>query len=59
LCHLKLAVSPPSPAASYFAWVDALLDDPAVSPRSRQGAAMWCGHGVFAHNLGKIGALAS
>ena len=26
---------------------------------SRQGAAIWCGHGVFAHNLVKIGALAS
>ena len=26
---------------------------------SRQGAAIWCGHGVFAHNLAKIGALAS
>jgi transposase, IS5 family len=25
----------------------------------RQGAAIWCGHGVFAHNLAKIGALAS
>jgi IS5 family transposase len=25
----------------------------------RQGAATWCGHGVFAHNLVKIGALAS
>jgi len=25
----------------------------------RQGAAIWCGHGVFAHNLVKIGALAS
>jgi IS5 family transposase len=25
---------------------------------SRQGAAIWCGHGVFAHNLTKIGALA-
>ena len=24
---------------------------------SRQGAAIWCGHGVFAHNLAKIGAL--
>jgi len=24
----------------------------------RQGAAIWCGHGVFAHNLVKIGALA-
>jgi IS5 family transposase len=23
------------------------------------GAAIWCGHGVFAHNLAKIGALAS
>jgi IS5 family transposase len=23
----------------------------------RQGAAIWCGHGVFAHNLVKIGAL--
>jgi IS5 family transposase len=22
----------------------------------RQGAAIWCGHGVFAHNLVKIGA---
>jgi transposase, IS5 family len=25
---------------------------------SRQGAAIWCGHGVFAHNLVKLGALA-
>ena len=25
----------------------------------RHGAAIWCGHGVFAHNLTKIGALAS
>jgi transposase, IS5 family len=25
----------------------------------RQGAAIWCGHGVFAHNLAKIGALPS
>jgi len=25
----------------------------------RHGAAIWCGHGVFAHNLIKIGALAS
>jgi len=25
----------------------------------RQGAAIWCGHGVFAHNLVKIGTLAS
>jgi transposase, IS5 family len=25
----------------------------------RQGAAIWCGHGVFAHNLVKIGAMAS
>ena len=25
----------------------------------RQGAAIWCGHGVFAHNLIKIAALAS
>ena len=25
----------------------------------RQGAAIWCGHGVFAHNLAKIGTLAS
>jgi transposase, IS5 family len=24
----------------------------------RQGAAIWCGHGVFTHNLVKIGALA-
>ncbi len=23
----------------------------------RQGAGIWCGHGVFAHNLVKIGAL--
>jgi transposase, IS5 family len=26
---------------------------------TRHGAAIWCGHGVFAHNLVKIGALAS
>jgi transposase, IS5 family len=26
---------------------------------TRQGAAIWCGHGVFTHNLVKIGALAS
>jgi transposase, IS5 family len=26
---------------------------------SRQGASIWCGHGVFAHNLVKIAALAS
>jgi transposase, IS5 family len=25
----------------------------------RKGAAIWCGHGVFAHNLAKIGTLAS
>jgi transposase, IS5 family len=25
----------------------------------RHGAAIWCGHGVFTHNLIKIGALAS
>ena len=25
----------------------------------RQGATIWCGHGVFAHNLAKISALAS
>jgi transposase, IS5 family len=25
----------------------------------RQGAGIWCGHGIFAHNLIKIGALAS
>jgi transposase, IS5 family len=25
---------------------------------SKQGAAIWCGHGVFAHNLVKISALA-
>ena len=25
----------------------------------RTGAAIWCGHGVFAHNLVKIGTLAS
>ena len=26
---------------------------------SRHGATIWCGHGVFAHNLVKIGAMAS
>jgi transposase, IS5 family len=26
---------------------------------TRNGAAIWCGHGVFAHNLVKIAALAS
>jgi hypothetical protein len=25
----------------------------------RDGASMWCGHGVFVHNLVKISALAS
>jgi len=25
----------------------------------KEGAAIWCGHAVFAHNLVKIGALAS
>jgi IS5 family transposase len=25
----------------------------------RNGAAIWCGHGVFTHNLVKIGGLAS
>src|SRR6201999_4472179 len=25
----------------------------------RQGAAIWCGHGVFAHNLAKISTMAS
>jgi hypothetical protein len=25
----------------------------------REGASIWCGHGVFAHNLVKISALAS
>ena len=25
----------------------------------KEGAAIWCGHGVFTHNLVKIGALAS
>ena len=25
----------------------------------RQGAAIWCGHGVFTHNLVKIATLAS
>ena len=28
-------------------------------PGRQDGAAIWCGHGVFAHNLVKIGALAS
>ena len=35
-----------------YGWDRTLLD-------SRKGAAIWCGHGVFAHNLIKIGALAS
>ena len=26
---------------------------------TRHGAAIWCGHGVFTHNLVKIGAMAS
>jgi IS5 family transposase len=26
---------------------------------TRHGAAIWCGHGVFTHNLIKIGAIAS
>jgi transposase, IS5 family len=28
-------------------------------PDGRHGAAIWCGHGVFTHNLIKIAALAS
>jgi IS5 family transposase len=34
-----------------YGWDRARLD-------GKQGAAIWCGHGVFAHNLVKIGALA-
>jgi transposase, IS5 family len=34
-----------------YGWDRARLD-------GRQGAAIWCGHGVFAHNLVKIAALA-
>ena len=35
-----------------YGWDRAHLD-------GKRGAAIWCGHGVFAHNLVKIGALAS
>jgi IS5 family transposase len=35
-----------------YGWDRALLD-------GKTGAAIWCGHGVFAHNLVKISALAS
>jgi IS5 family transposase len=35
-----------------YGWDRTLLD-------GRKGAAIWCGHGVFAHNLVKIGNLAS
>jgi IS5 family transposase len=35
-----------------YGWDRTLMD-------RRQGAAIWCGHGVFAHNLVKISALAS
>jgi IS5 family transposase len=35
-----------------YGWDRTLLD-------SRNGAAIWCGHGVFAHNLVKISTLAS
>jgi IS5 family transposase len=35
-----------------YGWDRTLLD-------GRDGAATWCGHGVFAHNLVKISALAS
>jgi IS5 family transposase len=35
-----------------YGWDRALLD-------GKNGAAIWCGHGVFAHNLVKISALAS
>jgi IS5 family transposase len=34
-----------------YGWDRTLLD-------GRNGAAIWCGHGVFAHNLVKISALA-
>jgi len=33
-----------------YGWDRTLLD-------GRNGAAIWCGHGVFAHNLVKISAL--
>jgi IS5 family transposase len=35
-----------------YGWDRTLLD-------GKNGAAIWCGHGVFAHNLVKIGTLAS
>ena len=35
-----------------YGWDRTLLD-------GRQGATIWCGHGVFAHNLVKISTLAS
>jgi transposase, IS5 family len=35
-----------------YGWDRTLLD-------GKNGAAIWCGHGVFAHNLVKISALAS
>jgi IS5 family transposase len=35
-----------------YGWGRAKLD-------ARSGAQIWCGHGVFAHNLIKIGALAA
>jgi len=35
-----------------YGWDRTLLD-------SRKGAAIWCGHGVFAHNLVKIATMAS
>jgi len=35
-----------------YGWDRTLLD-------GRQGASIWCGHGVFSHNLVKIAALAS
>jgi IS5 family transposase len=35
-----------------YGWDRTLLD-------GRHGAAIWCGHGVFAHNLAKISTLAS
>jgi hypothetical protein len=38
--------------AAGYGWDRTRLD-------GRQGASLWCGHGVFAHNLVKISALAS
>ena len=70
--HLSRPARPSSTAAASASWSSGAPDAKAGSATSSAatagtapswtagtGAAIWCGHGVFAHNLVKISALAS